>query len=369
MSSIFQKINTDLVAIIVLIFTIYLVNKNTIMTKSKTRKYMFASLMTLAVTLLEIVTILLAAKTGSAWQVPHLAANVLGFSLAPAIPLSLSLLYNERIYKHIRYLSIPLLLHASLCVLSAWTGWLFTVSSNNEYSRGPLFCINAIISLYSFIILIYANQTGSKEMDRSQRVYLAMLYILVISANIVQIAFSGMLLIWVSVAISMLLYYNFLNEMSFRFDPTTGIQNRYSFERRLIEMQKLDRATIVVFDLNNLKEINDSQGHFVGDNCLSTAADSIKKGFEGLGTAFRIGGDEFCVLCNGRVEAERLEEAFTGVEALSRRYDAAAQALLSVAYGYSYFDRTVDGDIFRSFAKADSAMYEHKLILKSRSDA
>ncbi|MHB1452427.1 MAG: GGDEF domain-containing protein [Saccharofermentanales bacterium] len=365
MSSIFPAITTDLVGIMMLIFTIYAVSNNTVMTKTKTNIYVNASLLTLLVIILEILTIFFSSTADAIWRVPHLITNILGFSLMPAIPLSLAFLYNDKLYKYSRYLCIPILIHTALCIASAWTGWFFTVSADNVYSRGPLFFINVVVSLYSFMILVYANQSGSKEMDRDQRIYLAMLYVLVLLGNVVQIIFPGILLIWVSVALSMLLYYNFLNEAQFKYDPTTGILNRHSFEKRLVELQKLDKATIVVFDLNNLKDINDSQGHFEGDNYLTYAAEIIRESFADHGTAYRIGGDEFCVLCSSAVSQDRLAESFNKIASLSLIHRPDPQIALSIAYGYSIYDKTENDNIYRSFAKADSAMYEHKLNLKS----
>lgn len=366
MSSLFPAITTDLVGIMVLLFTVYLVNNNTIMTKNKAAIYMNATLLTLIVIFLEILTMIFNSTANASWRIPHLITNTLGFSLSPAIPLILAFLYNDKLYRYIKYLSIPILIQVALCMASVWTGWIFTVSADNVYSRGPLFIINAIVSLYSFLILVYANQSSSKEMDRNQRIYLAMLYVLVLLGNVVQILFPNILLIWVNVAISLLLYYSFLNEMQFKYDPTTGIQNRHSFEKRLVEMQKLEKVTIVVFDLNNLKLINDSQGHFEGDSYLSYAADIIRISFEELGTAYRIGGDEFCVLCPNMIGEDRIEAAFERIELLSFKHKPNSPIALSIAYGYSIYNKAENDNIYRSFAKADSAMYKHKLLLKNQ---
>lgn len=59
--------------------------------------------------------------------------------------------------------------------------------------------------------------------------------------------------------------------------------------------------TVVAFDLNDLKKVNDRLGHAEGDRLISTAASLIRAHFNGLpgSLAARIGGDEFIVLVPG----------------------------------------------------------------------
>ncbi len=87
-------------------------------------------------------------------------------------------------------------------------------------------------------------------------------------------------------------------------DPLTGLGNR----RRL--MDDLDhaveasmrgvRATLVFFDLNGFKRYNDDFGHGAGDSLLARLGTALAAVAEGQGEAYRLGGDEFCVLLNGR---------------------------------------------------------------------
>ena len=232
MVSIIPAISTDFIGIILLLFTIYLVRKNTILTINKTRQYLVAAFFTLIVTCLEIVTVILGNSTNIAMRIPYIIANVLGFSISPLVPLVLAFLYDDNLYKHRYTLAIPFYFQAALCVLSSWTGWIFFVSNTNEYARGPLFFLNVAISLYAFIIFVYANYQNSRQYDRDERIFLCLLISLVLFGNVIQIVFSNILLIWNCVSASILLYYIFLRELQFKYDPLTGTRNRISFQKK-----------------------------------------------------------------------------------------------------------------------------------------
>ena len=84
-------------------------------------------------------------------------------------------------------------------------------------------------------------------------------------------------------------------------DPLTGLGNTRRFHERLQQM--LDDAehsdypvALCLFDLDNLKVVNDEFGHPAGDRVLVTVSSRLRHG----GEAFRLGGDEFAVLLNGR---------------------------------------------------------------------
>ena len=93
-------------------------------------------------------------------------------------------------------------------------------------------------------------------------------------------------------------------------DPLTGLGNTRRFHERL--QQSLDDAeragdpvALCLFDLDNLKVVNDEHGHPVGDRVLVAVSSRLRHG----GEAFRLGGDEFAVLLNGRTSDEAVSVA------------------------------------------------------------
>ena len=91
-------------------------------------------------------------------------------------------------------------------------------------------------------------------------------------------------------------------------DPMTGLKNRRAYAEALAELSKSvpPGCKVVVFDLNGLKETNDTYGHEAGDNLIMAAADCIRSSFEGVDDIFRIGGDEFCLITT--MDEDQIEE-------------------------------------------------------------
>jgi diguanylate cyclase (GGDEF)-like protein len=104
-------------------------------------------------------------------------------------------------------------------------------------------------------------------------------------------------------------------------DQLTGLSNRRKLERDLaLHYETFERhaapTAILMFDLDNLKTINDSQGHHVGDELILAVANSCRAELRKTDTASRFGGDEFVIaLPNTEREhavqfAERLQQCF-----------------------------------------------------------
>jgi diguanylate cyclase (GGDEF)-like protein len=104
-----------------------------------------------------------------------------------------------------------------------------------------------------------------------------------------------------------------------RIDPLTGLGNRRAFDERLdraIEHARLNSAplSVIVSDLDDFKEINDSFGHLSGDELLRTAAGAMRAAVRDHDACYRWGGDEFAVLLPG-VEQDVAEKVAERVSA------------------------------------------------------
>lgn len=104
-------------------------------------------------------------------------------------------------------------------------------------------------------------------------------------------------------------------------DPLTGLGNRRAFEADL--RAALDRGplTLVTLDVDGLKQVNDTEGHARGDELLRAVArilgDVLGHGEGSVDRAYRVGGDEFCLLLPGPArEVPSLEAALRDLPAL-----------------------------------------------------
>ena len=143
-------------------------------------------------------------------------------------------------------------------------------------------------------------------------------------------------------------------------DVLTKLKNRSFY---LDEISRIERKgpfplTVIAIDLNNLKEINDTHGHAVGDALLRRAGEVLAKAVEAPFQAARIGGDEFMVLLPGHdVEAGRaIMDDIEKMVALNNQFYTGPS--LSISMGCATCDdKSGMADVLRN---ADLAMYENK---------
>ena len=148
-------------------------------------------------------------------------------------------------------------------------------------------------------------------------------------------------------------------------DALTGVKNKHAFLETeakmdtLIAENKQAPFAVVMLDLNDLKIINDTEGHQAGDQYIRQACMLICNIFK-HSPVFRIGGDEFAVISQGG-DYEHMDELLEKVREHNRK------ALLSgdvvIACGMSRFED--DSCVAAVFERADHNMYEDKNDLKS----
>jgi diguanylate cyclase (GGDEF)-like protein len=148
-------------------------------------------------------------------------------------------------------------------------------------------------------------------------------------------------------------------------DELTGLYNRRGFmalaERQLKIGRRSGRGMLLfVMDVDRLKQVNDSFGHFEGDCALKRTAEVLEETFRDSDVVARLGGDEFAVLAieaSGHSEATiktRLFECLKSISAEHLRYE------ISLSLGVARFDPRNRASIGELMVKADQAMYEQK---------
>lgn len=149
-------------------------------------------------------------------------------------------------------------------------------------------------------------------------------------------------------------------------DDLTGVKSKHAFaeaEDRMdqrIEEKTVTEFAMVLFDLNDLKEINDSQGHQVGDQAIREACRIICTRFK-HSPVYRIGGDEFVAVLEG-ADYENRDELLAAFE---KQVDAnLTQGKISISSGCATFDPSLDKSAHRVLERADEKMYQRKKQMK-----
>lgn len=154
-------------------------------------------------------------------------------------------------------------------------------------------------------------------------------------------------------------------------DSLTGLQNRTAFLEELstLEANGDTAVTIAMYDINNLKVVNDTMGHLVGDALLRHGAKAITASLRQGDKSFRIGGDEFvAILRHGPdFEPDSLETRLLSV--LEKENHKTLSYTLSIAYGFATYSDNCDRTLFDTQARADTLMYACKKLQKSAQHA
>ena len=149
-------------------------------------------------------------------------------------------------------------------------------------------------------------------------------------------------------------------------DNLTGLYNRNYLnliEER--EIKKADRSTsplsIIIFDLDKFKIVNDNYGHLIGDEILKVFSAFLQKYTRGDDLLFRLGGDEFLLLMNGADEqqCEIIEKRF--LDAFDE-WNEIRKGIIPMPISYSLGGATAFNplNLDELIVGADKGMYAHK---------
>ena len=180
--------------------------------------------------------------------------------------------------------------------------------------------------------------------------------------TVIQIAFPALHVTWLCVTLLSVLYYIYCSEMWNQLDALTGLLNQNSYLNRTAEMRR-SGGVLVVFDVDDFKQVNDRYGHLQGDVCLAEIADCIKKAYARCGYCYRIGGDEFCVLLKDEENEARCAAALQRLLAERRKV---LTILPTVSLGSAAFSGE---DVVTVKDRADRALYCAKKEQKARAAA
>jgi len=156
-------------------------------------------------------------------------------------------------------------------------------------------------------------------------------------------------------------------------DPLTGLPNtRFLFMHLTRELARADRlksqVSLMVMDLDDFKEINDSHGHHVGDRALCEVARVLRAAIRPYDICVRYAGDEFIVVlsgCSAEEAEQKRQELQQEIARLLFEARPGRPLRLGLSIGTAVFPE--DGDTYESLlAAADSRMYHDKAARKNK---
>ena len=263
------------------------------------------------------------------------------------------IVYREKRF----FVVIPAILNAIICFISIPTGIVFSFDENYTFHRGPLGHIAYIVcGIYLVYITIRIFTSGKRQKEE----YSLLLFLVLTSVLclIIPLFLYEPVMHWFvsTIAIDILLYYVYLLQRYTKRDPLTKLLNRQSYYS---DTEKyFDSVTsVITIDMNGLKEINDNQGHVAGDTALKALGDCFYKASQSRHRVYRIGGDEFVLVC--------LNSSEDDVKALIERIRnevSTTSYTCSIGYSMQSGNKTID----ELYHEADKRLYEEKKAFYER---
>jgi diguanylate cyclase len=151
-------------------------------------------------------------------------------------------------------------------------------------------------------------------------------------------------------------------------DALTGLLNRRAFDAEMVKAtENADIAqeylSLLMIDIDNFKQVNDTHGHLVGDKVIRFIATQLSKNVKGRDIVSRIGGEEFAILLpstqleNARILAESIRAKIEKSQ-LKRMDNSKSLGSITVSIGATCYIRGESTNDF--FHRADKALYRSK---------
>ncbi|HTQ33949.1 MAG TPA: GGDEF domain-containing protein [Stellaceae bacterium] len=153
-------------------------------------------------------------------------------------------------------------------------------------------------------------------------------------------------------------------------DSLAPIANRRAFVRELGRMIAFTRrygppSSVIYFDVNGMKQINDTHGHPAGDAALRHVADVLRKNVRESDIVGRLGGDEFGVILAQTSQDQASAKATALAQAISAAPFLWGRTPITVSAAYGVYSFTGTDDAQVAIEAADKAMYKQKRVRRA----
>lgn len=238
---------------------------------------------------------------------------------------------------------------------------LMSMRKDDSPIAGCALQLSGICALWLFGFCESLRLTHADQMDRAEFIRIGMLIFVICFAISSQIETYKI--------IENGLKFDIISNLAYS-DGLTGLGNRTAYLEQLEQYaggeEGISQLGIVFLDVNNLKKVNDNQGHDKGDELITIAARIISDSFGRFGKAYRIGGDEFCVLMTGGSLQVNYERALEDFKILVDEANKAKWYTyeIQIANGFAICNEISKKNIDETIMMADDAMYINKNLLK-----
>lgn len=260
----------------------------------------------------------------------------------------------EFLKKHKILFYLPIFLSAPLLYSSQWTHLVYWFNEDNLYiAADSIMCYYPYFLFFGYVILFFILFTRYTHYGTTERKGILICIIASTVGVILHIILDIVVDYSTLFASLLLIYYLSLSLLTAKQDTLTHLLNRQCYYAD-IEKRKDLITGVVSADMNDLKKINDTQGHAAGDLALETVAKCLLETGTRKKRVYRIGGDEFAIFYLGT----KTEDIVRDIEEMRGEL---AKTPYVCAFGYEMVENK---DIDKAMRQADQKMYSNKAKLK-----
>ncbi len=309
-------------------------------------------------------------------RVPHIFAKLMDYIATPIIGVRLvgTVLPHSNLQKYLRYL---MGFNAVIEVFSAFTGLIYYVDGRNYYHHGPYYILYLLVYSITYLCVFIAYIEYGRKFPKENRKSILTVISLIFIGILVQLVWGGdMRTICLSITYgTILLFIQYLayalqkneidlteKQMLLETDVMTGLKSRFAYSKTLDMYEDTkdipEDFVAFVFDVNGLKNINDSLGHKAGDELVQGVGACLRKAFSHYGECFHISGDEFVALVN--MVPEDCELVVSDFNNILGGWKGIYVKKMSVSVGYASAKDHPECSVHQLISLADKMMYDNK---------
>ena len=269
-----------------------------------------------------------------------------------ATPFIVSHIIYTLVKKQNWHIFIPAIILALIDFASIFTGIVFRIDEDNGFSRGALGYLPFIVAgLYCvFLVFLLIRRSNKKLMEMVPILFLSLalvsqlLFPFVFGSDFSKIFCS-------TLGAALFIYSVFEILQQTKKDSLTGLLNRHAYHADILKNPE-EITALISIDMNGLKTLNDTFGHAAGDEALETLSLCFFKALKSRQFGYRIGGDEFVIICR-KTSKEEMTKLIKRIE------HNVGETRYNCAVGYSY---SADGEksVEDMLKESDMMMYAVK---------
>ena len=328
---------------------------NSICNKYQKTNLVLTCVMLLSICICEIFTTILDGAPVK-YRFWHIAANFIGFSLAPGINFTLGRSVFPKSNKRFNFFFIiwmAYILFMLVCVCLGTDHGIICVDEKNNYYRGKEFFL--FIILYSCGILFFfaENLYISIRFWKKTNIVLIINFFFVLFATSVQVVFPTVQVSWTCIILSIIHYYLYYESLYQQMDIQTYLLN-YTSLKKWKKAQK-SPVVIVIAELDNYAKLKMNYTREQITKILVTISKLFNSFYKSYGRCYRIGSEEFAVIINNtEIDIEKLNKAFF-IQLVKYNFEMADMPLVSI--GYAQMDPETELDQALSLADAKKRVF------------